>query len=105
MCKTFINQQSLPRALLADTKYLRETSITSTRHNRLPRHFPRQELSEEVIVIGFQLFQVWLGVSFRIQVVRIELFHPFLHRLVLLIFQVLISPMPMPCIERVKTSM
>ena len=48
------------------------------------------------------MLQIWFGVSLGIKVISIELFHPFQHGFVFLVFKVLISAMTMPRIEGVE---
>src|ERR1700722_20201850 len=68
----------------------------------LPGDLFREELCEQVVVVGLELFEVRLGVTLRIEVVWIELQDPRQHRAILLVAKIVIGAVPMPCVERVK---
>src|ERR1035437_3509703 len=68
----------------------------------LPIQPGRQQLRKQVVVIGFELRDIRLGVPLRIQIVLVELEHPLKHGPILVVAEVVVSAMPMPGVDRVE---
>jgi hypothetical protein len=67
----------------------------------LPRNLRGKELREEIIVVGLQLRQIWLGMSLGVQVIDIEFVDPLQHLYIVVAHQVPVGAVPVRRIERV----
>src|SRR5688572_21668391 len=73
----------------------------STVANVLPVQFGGEVFGDEVLVVGPHLVHHDLGSAFGVEIVGIELLHPFHGLVILCRHQVLVSPLAMAGIERV----
>jgi hypothetical protein len=70
--------------------------------SELPGYGRREELGEEVVVVGLEFGGVGLGVALGVEVVLVELEDPIHHGAVLVIAEVVVCAVLVPWIERVE---